>query len=198
MIDEADDEVKNQSGESEKGAKPATRAFRASADFFGDEAAEQGEKNSREENCEDPKIERWEPIHGEASGGERPEEFDARALQNIQEEMKKSCGQRGDEDCGAGKLIFSIFWLGEEKRESDEEAEEESCHERVKESAIEGEIGGGAEVGAQQVKVSNGSGDDDGERDGASDAREGGALEGIGCEGVSEGIHLGKNLYDRE
>ncbi len=189
VINEAHDEIKNQCGERERSAKPAARAFRVGADFFRDQPAEQGEKNSREENCEEPKVEGWEPIHREAPGGERPEEFDARALQNIQEEMKKSCSQRGDEDCDLGSLIFSTFWLEEEKRKSDEETEQQCGKKRVTGGAIEGEISGWAEVGAQQIEVSEGSSDDDGERDGMSDAREGGALEDVGGQRVGDGIH---------
>src|SRR5207245_5327648 len=189
MINEAHDEVKNQCGESERSADPAARAFRAGADFFRDQPAEQGEKNSREEDVQDPEIEGWDPIHREAAGRERPEEFDPRALQDIQEEMKKSCGQRGDEDCGAGGLIFSAFWFEEEKRKSDEETEQQCRKKRVTRGAIESEIGGRAKVGAQQDKDSKGAGDDDGERDGTGDERDGGALEGIRGQGMGDGIH---------
>ena len=189
VINEAHDEVKNQCGERERSAEPAARPFRAGADFFRDQPAEQGEKNSREENCEDPKIERWQPIHGKAAGRERPQEFDARALQNIHEEMKKSRGQRGDEDCDAGSLIFSIFWLEGKKRKSDEETEKQCGKKGVKVGAIESEVGGGAEVGAQQIEVSEGSGDDDGKRNGTGDAWEGGALQDVGGQGVGDGVH---------
>src|SRR5207249_345306 len=48
--------------------------------------------------------------------------------------------------------------------------------ERVKVGAIESEIGGGAEVGAEEVRVSNHAGENDRDCGRAGNAREGGAL----------------------
>jgi hypothetical protein len=93
-------------------------------------------------------------------------------------------------------LGFGAFWLEEEEGKSDEEAEEQSGCQGMKVGAIESEIGGGAEVTAESVEVGDGAGDEDGERDGTSDARESGALQNVGGEGVSEGIHGGSYLMD--
>jgi hypothetical protein len=103
--------------------------------------------------------------------------------------MENGGSQSGDENSGVGDRRFGVFFLEEKERQSDEETEQQSGDEGMRVSAIESEIGGGTEISAEQVEVGDGSSGEDGEGDGASDAREGGALQGIGGESVSEGIH---------
>jgi hypothetical protein len=110
-------------------------------------------------------------------------------LAKIHEEMEQSGGKSSDENFGAGDLEFGTFWLEEEEGKSDEEGEEQSGCDGMEVGAIESEIGGGAQVAAEGVEVGDGAGGDDGKSDRASDAREGGALQSVGGEGVSEGVH---------
>jgi len=106
--------------------------------------------------------------------------------------VKEGGGEGGDEDSGARDWVFGGFGLEEEKGNGGEKAEGESGGERMKIGAIESEIGGGAEVSAEEVGVADCASEDDGERGGAGEAREGGALERIRGEGVGEGIHRGE------
>src|SRR5215470_16510566 len=55
--DGPDDEIENYRGERQRSADSAARAFAACADFFGDKTAEEGEKDSGEENGEKPEVE---------------------------------------------------------------------------------------------------------------------------------------------
>ena len=55
--------------------------------------------------------------------------------------------------------------------------------------AIESQMGGRAEVRAEEVEVGDSACDEHGESGGAGEAREGGALEGVGGEGVGERVH---------
>jgi len=91
--------------------------------------------------------------------------------------MKDGCGEGGDEDCCARDCVFGGFGLEEEKGNGGEKAEYESGGERMKIGAIESEVGGGAEVSAEEVGVGDCASEDDGERGGAGEAREGGTLE---------------------
>ena len=72
------------------------------------------------------------------------------------------------------------FEFEEEEGQRGQESEDESGEERVKVSAIESEVGGRTEVGAEEVGVGNGSGEDDCDCCGTREPREGGALK---CEG---------------
>src|SRR6059036_822044 len=95
---EAGGEIDEYGHEREACAETATGAFAAGADFLGDEAGEEGEKNSGEENGEDPEIEGRKPVESEAAGGEGPEKLDAGGLAKVEGEMKEGGGEGGDED----------------------------------------------------------------------------------------------------
>src|SRR5690348_5339504 len=103
--------------------------------------------------------------------------------------MKKGCGEGGGEDRGTADLRFGGFGLEGEEGKSEEQAKHERGKERVKIGAVESEIGGGAEVGADEVGIGDHACEDDSECGGAGEAREGGTLEGVGGQGVGEGIH---------
>ena len=90
---QAHQEIKDYRGERQSGATPAARIFAASADFFGNQTAEQREENSREEDSQDPEVEGREPVHHEAAAGERPEEFHAIGLASIEDKMKEGCDE---------------------------------------------------------------------------------------------------------
>ena len=62
----------------------------------------------------------------------------------------------------------------------------------MKVGAIESEIGGRTEVCAEEVSIGNHAGENDGSRGSAGDARECGALQRVGSQGVGEGIHTGE------
>jgi hypothetical protein len=184
-----DSDIENYRSERQRGAKPAARAFAASADFFGDEAGEEGEKNSGQENYENPEVERGEPVESEAAGQEGPEELDAGGLAKVEGEMKEGGGEGGDEDRGAWDWIFGGFGFEEEEGKSGEKREDESGGERVKIGAIKSEVGGRAEVGAEEVGVGDDTTDDDRDCGGTREAREGGALKSVRGQCVREGIH---------
>lgn len=85
MVDEAQDEIEEQCSERKRGAKFSARAFAAGADFFSDQPAEHGEKNSGEKDGENPEIEVGDAVQGEAARGKGPEEFDAGGLAEIED-----------------------------------------------------------------------------------------------------------------
>jgi len=174
---DAQDEIKDQSREGKRGAGPATRAFATGADFFGNESADRGEKNSSKEDSQSPEIERGEPIESEAASRERPEELGAGGLAKVEGEMKEGGGEGCGEDGSARDGVFGGFGLEEEEGKSSEEGEDESDEERMKVGTVEIEISGRAAVGAEEVGVGDRAGKHDGESGGAGDAREGGALE---------------------
>ena len=103
---EPEAEVEDQREECEGCADSAARAFAAGANFFGDEAGEEGEKDSGEEDGEDPEVEGGEPVEGEAARGERPEELDAGGLAGVEGEMKEGCGESGGKDGSARDWVF--------------------------------------------------------------------------------------------
>ena len=193
----ADDDVENHSGERQRSADSSARAFATGANFFGDETADRGEKDSGEEDCEEPEIKGREPVEGEAAGGERPEELDPRTLAKIEGRVKEGCGKRGGEDGCEWDLGCEIFRLKEEEGKSEEQAEQEGSEERVKVRAIESEIGGRAEVGADEVSIGDHSRENDSQGGGAGDAREGGALKRVGGEGVGQGIHRREPIVEQ-
>lgn len=173
---EARGDVEDESDEGEARAETATRAFAASTDFFGDEAAEEREKDSGEEDSEDPKVERREPVQREAARGEWPEEFDAGGLANIETEVKKGGRKHNEKDGSARDGIFGGFRLDEEERKSGENADCKSSKERMKVSSIEGEIRGRTEVSAEEVSVGDDARQDNRDCGCAREARESGAL----------------------
>ncbi len=80
---EAQDDIKNQSRECQGRSHFASRTLGFGADFFCDQAAKHGEKDSSEQNSHNPEVELWEPVEGEAARGEWPEKFDAGALAEV-------------------------------------------------------------------------------------------------------------------
>ena len=86
--------------------------------------------------------------------------------------------------------------LGEVEEEGDDETEENSRKQGMRIGAIEREEGGRASKFAQQVDVRDSAGDEHGNRRGARDAGESGALEGVGGERVGEWVHGRSYLTD--
>jgi hypothetical protein len=91
--DNARAEIEGKGDEGKNGAGTPAGAFAAGTDFFGDETGEKWEKDSGEENCEEPKVEGGKPVQGEAARGERPEELDAGGLAGVESEMKEGGGE---------------------------------------------------------------------------------------------------------
>lgn len=81
---EAGAEIQDYCEKGECCANSTARAFAAGANFFGDEAGEQREKDRGEENSEDPEVERGEPVECETARRERPKELDAGGLGNVE------------------------------------------------------------------------------------------------------------------
>ncbi len=77
----------------------------------------------------------------------------------------------------------------QEKGENYEQSEHQSRKQRMTIGAIEGEKRRGAGKFAERVEVGDGSRDQYGDGDGASEVGESGALQGVGGQGVGEGIH---------
>jgi len=96
-------------------------------------------------------------------------------LASVKREMKEGRGEGGGENGCGWYGAFRGVWL-EEEGKSSQESKDDGGGERVKVGAIESEIGGGAEVGAEEVRVSNHAGENDRDCGRAGNAREGGAL----------------------
>src|SRR5229473_2449296 len=189
MKNEAQNKIKNHGGESERRANFASRAFGFRSDFLGDQPAERGEKNSGEQNSQNPEIEMGDPVQSETARGEGPEEFHTAALAEIHEQMENGGGECTGENGKWRNLFLRRTPFAQEKGESDEQAEEQSREQRMKIGAMEGKERGGASKFAQRVDIGDGACDEHGDRGGGRDARKRGPFEGVGGERVGEGIH---------
>jgi len=90
--------------------------------------------------------------------------------------MEDGGGESGQENRKWRKGILVRCRFSQEKGEGDEKAKNQSREEGMTVSAIEGEEGGRAGKFAEHVDVGDGSGDEHGDCDGASEAGKSGAF----------------------
>src|SRR5712664_941943 len=103
--------------------------------------------------------------------------------------MENASGESGDENGEQRNLFLRRAASAQEKGENYEQSEHQSRKQRMTKGAIEGEKRGGASKFAERVEVGDGSRDQYDDGDGASDVGERGAIQGVGGQGVVEGIH---------
>ena len=113
-------------------------------------------------------------------------------MTNVHEQMEKSGGQGGNENCGGGNVFRARFMFAEEKRQSDHQAQQNSRDDGVEVRAIESEEGGRAPMEALAVEIREDSRGQDGNGGRARRPRKCGALQRVGGQGMSERVHGGR------
>src|SRR5882762_10291725 len=102
--------------------------------------------------------------------------------------MEDSGRERGEED-GQGNWLFRLSASAQEEGKSGDDTKQKGREQGVTIGAVKGEEGRRAEIRAQQIDISDDPCHEHGNRGGAREAWESGALEGVGGQGMSERIH---------
>ena len=110
-------------------------------------------------------------------------------MADVHEQMKDGGGESGEEDGQRRNLLFRRSAFAQEEGKSDKETKQQGREHGVTIGAVKVEEGGGPEIRTRQIDVGDGSCNEHGNRGGARKARKGGAPEGVGGQGMGEGIH---------
>src|SRR6267154_6197285 len=112
--------------------------------------------------------------------------------------MENGGSESGEENGKRRSWVVRRSAFAQEKGERDEQTEEQGREKGMAIRAMEGEEGRRSREFAEDIDVCDGAGDKHGDGRGERGARERGALQGVGGQGVGEGIHGGCYLTSGE
>ena len=119
-------------------------------------------------------------------------------MADVHEQMEDGGRKGGEEDRHRRHYLFRLSTPSQEEGDRGEKTKEKSGGQGMTIGAVKGKEGGRAEISTQQVNVSDGSGDEHGSHSGAREPGKSSALESVGGQGVSEGIHRNSYLIETD